>query len=205
MSSTYLLYTEAKVDGVWRCIDGFIPYVPYGKKEEKNTLMTLYESGSRSYFGDTYTELRSIGESVLFSELSQEIQEEHPGLKYEDNFWHPDRSEDDKVEAFYTVVPMNVFINHVPEGHEYHGVYHKDAIAAFESGEVEYLWENEDVDLKSLTDEEAKCYMYYEWDSPMGWYRYFKYIKEVLYYTINKYEFNTFNDVREVRIVVFCL
>lgn len=205
MSTTYLLYTEAKIDGVWRCIDGYIPYKFHRDEQEKYHLMTLYENGSRSYFGDTYTEMRSIGTSVLFSELSQEVQEEHPNLMYEDNFWHTDRDKDEKVEARYTVVPMNTLENHVPKSHEYHGVYHKNMISAFESGEIEYLSEDDDLDLKSLTEEEAKCYKYYEWDSPMGWYKFFKYISDIFRWTVEKYERYTFIEVEDARIVVFAL
>ena len=206
MSTTYLLYTEAKVNGLWRCIDGYIPYKGYGEKREKLSLMTMYKSGSRSYFGETYDELVSIGRSVLFTDLSVEIQNEHPRLKYQESFWGDEKS--DKEVAYYTVVSKQDFVSKVPKGYQYHGVYHKDHIAALESGEIEYLYdydEEDKVDMKSLTEEERKCYQYYEWDDPMGWHRFFKHIEGILELTIEKYFSNTFNEPDDVRIVVLRL
>lgn len=203
MSNTYLLYTEAKIDNEWRCIDGRIRCKPFGENKERDVLTTLFESGSRSYFGDAYDELRSIGRSVPFSELSKEIQEEHPTLMYEDSFLQPNK--DEKIEAYYTVVPERSFLNHVPDGHEYHGVYHKNMIVAFENGEIEELYEDPERDLKSLSDEERKCYQYYEWDSQWGWWKNFKHLKNLLQFTKDKYFDATFEDIDEVRIVVFCL
>ena len=204
MGNTYLLYTEAKIKGVWRCIDGYIPMKHYGDDEEKQTLMTLYESGSRSLFDDTYTEIKSIGNMVLYSDLSGEVQDEHPGLMYFDPYIDLFNKED-KTEARFPVVSRERFFNHIPDGYEFHGVYHKDMIAAFESGEIDYLYRDTDVDIKSLSKEEAKCYKYYEWDSPSGWWHYFKKIKDALCSTIEKYVRNTYNEIEDVRIVAFKL
>ena len=63
MSTTYLLYTEAKVDGKWYTISGTVPRIieENGAVSVKEKLSTTYESGSRSYFGETYNKLFEIG------------------------------------------------------------------------------------------------------------------------------------------------
>ena len=68
MSTSYFLYTEAYIDNKWVCIN------PGFDKEGKRRLAMTYESGSRSYFGQTADKIEEIGERLRFEDLSAELQ-----------------------------------------------------------------------------------------------------------------------------------
>ena len=203
MGSTYLIYTEMKIDGEWHCIDGWLKYKTSKDTESKMHLATMYENGLRSSFGNTYEKLCEIGNMRLFSDLSPEIQEAHPDLK----FYHVWLEEEPDEEARYVVVDGDVFDATVPNGFQYHGVYHKDNIRAFKDGDIGELWEEDDVDLKNLSKLELKCYEYFEWDSVYDWHYWFKYLAKLKDYTVGKYLSNDFfhMDVPDVRLVVICI
>lgn len=203
MGNTYLIYTEMMIDGKWRCIDGYYYHKPYGKNKERLRLMTTYENGSRSYFGETYQELKSIGDMIKFSDLSKEIQDEHPGLRYEYNIYGEENKD---KEAYYVVVGYDDFNRKVPKNYSNHAIIHKDRIAAYENSEIDEIWQDEDIDYGKLSDLEKQCYQYYEWDSKWGWQYYFKHLKELVDFTINKYLINEFLfEEHKVRLVVFKL
>lgn len=202
MGNTYIVYTEALLDDKWRCIDGYYMHKPYGKDKEELRLFSTYENGSRSYFGETYTELEHIGKRALFTELSQEIQECYKELKYVSNWCGEDTDEISTV----VVVPYKTFDGHVPKGYSRHAIIHKDLIAAFESGDREEIWQDDEIDFNKLSDIEKQCYQYYEWDDPYGWEYNFKHLKKYVDHTINKYCNNEWLlDDPEIRLVVFCL
>lgn len=202
MSNTYLIYTEMFIDGEWRCIDGSRMHKSYGRDEEKMTLFCTYENGSRSYFGSTYEELKTIGTRTNFTKLSKEIQAEHPKLKYWIN-WAGDSTEE---EASYITVSYEDFKAHVPNRYSRHAIIHKDRIADYESGEVDELWEDDEIDYSNLSDLQKQCYQYYEWDDRWSWQYWFKKLKDMVDYTVRKYSNNEWLiENNEVRIVVFCL
>ena len=208
MSSTYFLYLEAKVkEGNlperWKCINGFYKTIPYGKTEEVLRLSHLTVNGSRTYFGNAYEKLSEIGTMTPFTELSKEVREEHPELEYVFDFNTGKRT--DEIENYVTI-PLQVFEATVPKGFSIHGVYHKDAIAAFENGEMEELLEDENARLKKMDQLEKQCYAYKEWDSPFGWEIRFKELAERIKNTKTQYMNDTWDfDEHEMRIVAFCL
>ena len=201
MGNTYILHTEAKIDGEWRCIDGYYMLKRYDDNEEKLTLAHTYESGSRSYFGETYNKLSMIGKYILFSELSKEIQDEYPDFRYEENY----SGESEEKEAYYKVVSLQDFNACVPKGFSRHGIIHKDRIADFENHETDELWD-ESEEIADIPEVARSVYQYYEWDDPYEWPAHFKELKKAIDETVNKYFDNAcyFNE-REVRIVVFML
>lgn len=201
MSTTYLLYLEGRVDGKWTCLDGYYKHIPRGKTEPVYSLSCLYVSGSRSYFHETYDKLREIGTMTPFTELSEEVCLEHPNLEHFDLF---DR--DSTAIADYLTIPVSVFNDTVPSSFEHHGVFHKDRIAAFENGDTEELWEDEDVKLSELTELELQCYAYKEWDDPFSWPYYFKILKDRIKAVVDQYTIDTwYYDALDMRIVLFSL
>ena len=203
MGTTYIIYTEAFIDNEWRCIDGWYKTKPYGKSEEELHLMSTHENSSRSYFGDAYSELEAIGKSTKFSELSKEIQEENPDLRYKYN-WSGEKTEE---ESSYVTIDYLIFNNHVPKGFSNHGIIHKDKIAAFECGDIDGIWQDDEIDFSKLTELEMKCYEYYEWDHHWDWQYWFKKIKELVDFTVGKYRNNEWSwyDEQKIRLVVFAL
>ena len=68
MSTSYFLYTETYIDGRWVCIN------PTFEKDGNRRFAMTYESGSRSYFGQTADKIEEIGETLRFEDLSAELQ-----------------------------------------------------------------------------------------------------------------------------------
>lgn len=201
MGYTYVLHTEAKIDGEWRCIDGYYWLRSHmDDDKEKLKLAVLYENGSRSYFGSTYDKLLDLSESVLFSDLSKEIQAEYEDLKYTYDLF----GEKSQVEAKYEVIPINKFYSKVPTGFSRHGIVHKDRIKDFENGDIDELWD-ESPEMKKLPEISKELYQYYEWDDYDDWPIHFKEINNRVREAVDKYLDNAwylFDEV-EIRLVVF--
>ena len=124
------------------------------------------------------------------------------GLKYESNFY----GEDTKNEACYVTVNLNTFYDMVPAGFQCHGVIHKDVLELYKTGEIDELYQDEDLDFNNMTDIEKQCYEYFEWDNKYSWFYYFKKLKDIVTNTVNKYYNNEFEfETNETRLVVFCL
>lgn len=202
MGNYYYIYLEAKVGGKWKCIDGYGYRKRYDKDEEELNLMSLYENGSYSYFGETYSKLREIGNSTLFTDLSDDIQKEFPDFKFDINVFG-----DEKRIASYITIPVHTFKQYVPKNFEYHGIVHKDAIASYENDEYEEPYVDDELDFNKMSDLEKMCYQYYEWDSVFGWNYYFKKLNNMIDVEIQKfYNFNLLcEDSTEFRLVVFCV
>lgn len=216
MSTTYLVYTEVKIENKWVCAS------PYVRNEKgKEVLVTTYESGSSSYFGNTFDKFRELNVGIDYPEgLSAELKkrfyddilERYKSTENNHDFY----SDPQKIINYYrrsiVAIPLQVMRDALPLKSElkyqYHGLFHKDDIYRYESGESEYL---EPVDTKKygkLTEEERKAYMYYEYDDTMDWPYYFKKIIEYANFTaagylnaISKY----WEENPEIRIIAFAL
>ena len=106
-------------------------------------------------------------------DLSDVLQKLFPRHHEEDSTWQ--RYYD---ESCY-VVPLQALKDALPPKgvYQYHGVYHKDAIYAFEHGETEELYDSvSPEEYKEMPEEMRKCYQYYEWNDSMDWPYHFKII-----------------------------
>lgn len=75
------------------------------------------------------------------------------------------------------------------QAHEYHGIVLKDSVFAYESGDVEDLYESIIPEEYAKLDEVGKqLYQYYEWDDPMGWFVHFKEILEHVQWQIHDWQ-----------------
>lgn len=200
MGNSYILHTEARINGVWKCIDGYYMLKRYGETEEHLRLATTYESESRSYFGSTYEKLKELSKRVLFSELSKEIQDAYPDWKYDEDIY----GESVEKEAYYRAVSLRTFDKYVPNTFSKHGIVHKDKISEFESGDIGELWD-ESEDIAELPELTKSLYQYYEWDDHDGWQIHFKQLKQRIDETVGKYFQNSweFDFEGEIRIVIF--
>lgn len=189
MSTSYFLYTEAYIDDKWVCIN------PGFDKEGERRLAMTYESGSRSYFGQTADKIEEIGGRLRFEGLSAELQGRYERCR-NDEFV---RILSAKVDAMRGCLPSG-------QAHEYHGIVLKDAVFAYESGDIEDLYESITPDEYAKLDDVGKqLYQYYEWDDPMGWFVHFKEILEHVHWQIhdwqNVYGDGTINKCRVVALV----
>lgn len=201
MGALYLIYTEARIDDEWVCIDGYYETKSIRTGDKHLSLAATYENGSRSCFGSTYDELRHIGEYELFSNLSSEIKKQHSGLKYKYDLYMKQTDE----EESYLVIPYNLFLEKCPNVFSKHGIIHKDTIFAFEHGEIDDLYTDDEIDFSKMTELERQVYRYYEWDDLYDWPHFFKEIKKCVEHTIDKYMMNSWAliDRPEVRLVCF--
>lgn len=198
MSTNYFLYLEAKLEDGWHCIDGYYNHKDYSGKE-RLALSMMYENGSYSYFGDTYDQLRYIGTQIKFSDLSPELQEEYKDCKYKTLCPNTEQT-----ETYYTTVPIDVFQSNIPKGFQHHSVVHKDQLAAYKCGDIEDLWQEDDLDLSKLSPLEQKCYEYVEWDDKQSWQYWFKKLDQIISFEIAKYlRMNWKDEGAEFRMVIF--
>ena len=189
MSTSYFLYTEAYIDNKWVCIN------PSFERDGKRRLVMTYESGSRSYFGQTADKIEEIGGSLRFEDMSAALQERYE--KYKD-------------DSFIRILSAEVDVMRgcMPSGqaHERHGIVLKDSVFAYESGDIEELYESITPKEYAKLDEVGKqLYQYYEWDDPMGWFVHFKEILEHVHWQIHDrqsvYGDGTINKCRVVALV----
>lgn len=211
MSTTYLLYTEIKLDGEWVCV---CPYVKYNGKER---LVTTYESGSRSYFGATYDKMRELDVGIKFPEgLSQVLKE-----KFYDNVIA--KKQDDGYEEYdpentldyyrhvIVCVPLHALQSALPSApglkYQYHGIFHKNDVYRYESGDTEYIEPISHKEYAALDKKEKEAYVYYEYDDNMEWPYYVKQIIRLAQNDIMRYIDATakWGKEYEARIIAFAL
>lgn len=186
MSTSYFLYTEVYIDDKWVCIN------PGFDMDEKRRLAMTYESGSRSYFGQTADKIEAVGETLLFEDLSAELQARYESCR-NDEFVRILSAE---VDAMRGCLPSG-------QAHEYHGIVLKDAVFAYESGDAEDLYESITPEEYAKLDEVGKqLYQYYEWDDPIGWFVHFKEILEHVQWQIRDWQ-NVYGDeaIKKCRVV----
>ena len=172
MSTSYFLYTEAFIDDKGVCIN------PGFDMDGKRRLAMTYESGSRSYFGQTADKIEEIGGRLRFEDLSAELQGRYESCR-NDEFVRILSAE---VDAMRGCLPSG-------QAREYHGIVLKDAAFAYESGDAEDLYESITPEEYAKLDEVGKqLYQYYEWDDPMGWFVHFKEILEHVHWQTHDWQ-----------------
>lgn len=192
MSTYYTLYLEAKINGEWKCLNHEIPYLDDKKHESPTYLAETYWSGSRSYFQNTADKLLELGYRGSYEELSEVLR-----ARYKYN--------DDNMRFFHCVItPLDIMRSIMPKGFlkEYHGIVHKNTIFAYETGDIEDIYDYiSSEEYVKLTCEEKRLYQYYEWNSSDGWYGNFVDILAHAHWQL--YEWNLFNEIEigEARIV----
>lgn len=196
MSTYYTLYLEAKINGEWKCLNHEIPYLDDRTHESPTYLSETYWSGSRSYFQATADKLLELGYRGNYEELSEQIRSWY---KYDDD-------DDDNDMRFFNciITPLDIMRNIMPKGFlkECHGIVHKNTIFAYETGDIEDIYEClSSEEYAKLTCEEKRLYQYYEWNSPDGWYGNFKNILEHAYWQLYEWKLFNENEIGEARIV----
>jgi len=172
MSTSYFLYTEAYIEEKWVCIN------PSFERDGKRHLAMTYESGSRSYFGQTANKIAELGGSLRFENLSAALQARYESCRNTELV----RILSAEVDAMRGCMPSG-------QAHERHGSVLKDAVLAYESGDIEDLYESITAEEYAKLDDVSKqLYQYYEWDDPMGWFVHFKEILEHVQWQIHDWQ-----------------
>lgn len=187
MGSEYTIYTEAKIDNEWICLNSYV----VDKKTKKYSLTPTYWNGSRTYFSDALNKIRDIGYVIPYHEISKEIQTEF-GYDEEDiEYFH--------AYAFYAKDLIRLSDSSI---HSCSGYVTEKDIFKFEKEHediYEYLSLSEYLEL----DEEAKkLFKSYNWDPYDSWIYQFKKIVESYNHTIFNYDFvNILQDNVEMRLI----
>lgn len=189
MSTSYFLYTEAYIDNQWVCIN------PAFENKGIQHLALTYESGSRSYFGQTADKIEQLGGILWFDEMSTELQNRYESCRSNEHV----RILAADIDSMRGCMPSG-------QTHERHGIVLKDAVFAYESGDMEELYESITPEEYAKLDEVGKqLYRYYEWDDPMGWFVHFKEILEHVHWQIHDWQSvygeETINKCRVVALV----
>ena len=163
MSTSYYLFTARDIDGNLICIN------PRYEMNGITDIVPTYRNHSRTYFGETEEKLEEIGLRMNYSALPEAIKEK--------------MCLDAETLGGIPVYAIDIedIRKCIPEGqrHEHHGIYSKDRVFAFESGDIEDLY-GDDIspeEYMKLDDTYRQKYRYYEWDNPTGW---FVHLKELL-------------------------
>lgn len=177
MSTSYYMYAAQERDKKLVCIN------PVFMNGDKTTLTRTFESWSRSYFSETADKLQELGWNMNFEDLPEILQKEFPSHGSEHLPIYKIA-----VDDIRKCIPKD-------QQHEFHGIVSKDRIFAYESGDIEEIYE-EDMSLKEFSKLDPMVkqkYQYYEWDSPFGWFRNFKDIIEHLNWEIYDWESDYLN------------
>ena len=215
MSVYYNFYTEAFLKDEWHCIDPVGLYVRFNGEIHQELYSTFW-NGSRSYFGEAWDRLRENAGAIRFSETSPEFQK-HILDSLEDSYAWAEEDEEAHVvhrqeliqfmDKNLLTIPYKVFIDMLPDEHEhtYHGVYHKDAITAFNNGELEDLYERElsTEEYAKLDGDMRKVYAYFEWDDPMSWITGLRRLAEHVTFRVRDFTRENYEEPGQVRIVMY--
>ena len=190
MSTSYFLYTEALIDDKWVCIN------PFFDNEGKRHIVMTYESGSRTYYGQTADKIEEIGRTLRFEDMSAELQARYESCR-------------DSKDVRILSAETDALRGCLPSGqaHEHHEIVLKDSVFAYETGYVEDLYESITPGEYAKLDELGKqLYQYYEWDDPMGWFVHFKEILEHVDWQIYDWQ-NVYRDkaISKCRVVVLVM
>ncbi|MBO7462030.1 MAG: hypothetical protein J6T96_05495 [Bacteroidales bacterium] len=205
MSTYYYIYTEVNMNGKWVCINGLVPEFKYDyethkyKDEREYKLCETYWNGSRSYFGQTYEKLHDLGRRVEFRDLSTELQEK----------WKSSVESENSGESTWnypSIVDWDRLRTYIkPDEYDSHGIISKDALFAYNHGDIDELYADDEIDFSKLSDEEKKAYQYHEWDSSYGWTWGIKKVVDEVSHDISRFEDQNnifFDDNVKYRVVV---
>ena len=190
MGSYYRLYTEVKVGDEWICINHMYPDI---EKENKEYLSVTYYSGSRSFFHETAEKLEELGHRTARSNLSRTLQERFSEFRDQENFF------------WCTVTDFEEMKGVIPNGYnrkENHAFVHKNTVFAYESGELDDIYDYLNAEeYGKLSETQKQVYQYYEWNDEMGWYKHFLEIIEHVKWQLFEWDWVNEGSYDEVRIV----
>ncbi len=175
MSTYYNIRTEVKINGMWHCVEPLILHLNNEGGAGEYQLALTYWSGSRSYFGAAADKLIEMSVSCKYDDYSPEIRAVFDSWKFDFE------DKESYLSRNTHVIPLDSVKDAVEllGGKTNHAIVHKDAIVAFEAGEVEDIYNTIDPREYSDLDPEAKkLYQYYEWDDNMHWGPYLRRILE---------------------------
>lgn len=162
MGTQYDIYTEAKINDKWYCVNGVYP--KFRKHDDgsimciENVLAETYWNGSRSGFSSTYSKMVEEGTYVDFDALSEEVKNKYKEYVNEETPWG------DSYSRIITLSISRLKELAKEDGvHEHNAFVHKNDIYAYEKeGEEIYDWLTLD-EYRELDEKEKELYSVYSW------------------------------------------
>lgn len=190
MGTTYTLFTEAKVNGKWYCINETVIQL---QPTEHPVIVPTLRTNARMSFAKADRELHEDGYSIKLDEVSESLR------KTVVEWLNPEYSS-------ILAVPYDKIASQVnATGKEHCAFALRSEVAAYENGENDDIWDFVSVnEYKRMDDELKKAYQYYEWNDLSGTYRYYEAIGQAVtnqlanWKTVNKLE-----KIEEVRVLMF--
>ena len=196
MSTEYVLLTEAKINNKWQCID---PYFLH--KDDTFKLSPLYESNSRSYFDETRCKL--IEYSGYYNDRNNLNFSHGTNQWILENFENKQNCTDECQIAIIPYENIKKVLGNTKQ-FDYCEIVKKSAIQKIEE---EYDLDEDDFisakDYAKLPPKAQEIYEVYSWDRPYGWRYHFKKLVELTEQAISKYRQEFYDEITEVRLVLF--
>lgn len=188
MGMSYFIFMEIFIDGKWVCMNH------YRKNDSEEELVPVFESGSRSYFGNAFEKMQAVSDrDFCYNSLSQEIKE----------FIHMDGNGIPDGFSIYAV-PIDILKENIPSGSLHDNNYYvlKNDVFNHEADgdEIDSFLTLEEYRL--LDEEEKKSYQFYEWDDEYGYVYYFRKILEHAKWICWEYSYvNYSTDTNPIRFI----
>lgn len=190
MGTTYSLFTEAKVNGKWYCINETVIQL---QPTEHPVVVPTLRTNARMSFAKADRELHEDGYSIKLDEVSESLR------KTVVEWLNPEYSS-------ILAVPYDKIASQVnATGKEHCAFALRSEVAAYENGESDDIWDFVSVnEYKRMDDELKKAYQYYEWNDLSGTYRYYEAIGQAVTNQLANWKtVNGLEKIDEVRIVMF--
>lgn len=206
MGADYLFFTEINIDGEWISIDPIMPTRVWNTEKHtfKRKLAETYWNGSRSAFGEAWSNLLHIMEGIKFEELSEDVQSYWEDI-IDENIsygYNIDEIRDEIAESTYQINYVNM-LRAMPQKDSYKNRGYVEIGTGDESlkyGDVDYLTVTE---YARLSDDLKDKFEYREWDNIDSFGYFLNVLADRVKYRIEEFEFLTGIDVTpsQVRII----
>lgn len=190
MSTSYFIFTEIQVDGIWHCIN---PKVTRLLPIEHSIIVPTLRTDARLQFEKAYQQLNHDGYSFTVDEMSENLQASVTD-------WL-DPSDSIKIAVSYDDILKMLNAS----GKEHCAFALRSEVAAFQNDESAEIWDFVSVgEYKQMDDELKKAYQYFEWNDCSGAYRYYEEIQKRVASQVKDWKvINPQAEISSIRILLF--
>lgn len=190
MSTSYYIFTEVKVNGEWRCINGKVTRL---MPIEHPIMAPTFHTDARMHFEKAFLQLTDDGHRFDPNDISE-------NLRIALTDWlNPENS-------IRIAVPYDKILEKLnASGKEHCAFALRSEVAEFENDEVDDIYEYVSAkEYRHMDDELKKAYQYYEWNDRSGAYRYYDEIHTEVASQLRDWKtVNPGEAIEDIRILLF--
>lgn len=189
MSTSYFIFTEIQVDGLWHCIN---PKVTRLLPIEHLIVVPTLRTDARTQFEKAYRQLNHDGQLFAIDEMSE-------NLKSAVSDW---LDPEDSIRIAVCYDDILKLLN--ASGKEHSAFALRSEVAAFQNDESDDIWDFVSVsEYKQMDDELKKAYQYFEWNDRSGAYRYYEEIQKKVASQVRDWKaINPQAEIASIRILL---